>query len=327
MEQTHIRIGVVQWRVEHVDNLQDFFWKMESQVRALAHAGADFVLFPEYFALPLLTLFEDHREYRQHFFSTLSPEEIYPDHPAPHAPDVAHGMRQLADFSDHLITRCAAMATKYEVNIVAGSMPVLEGDTLYNTSVLCHRSGKTDSYHKIHLTPYEVDIMQLSPGHDPGIFDTDMGRMAILICYDVEFPELGRLCADAGCRIAFVPYSTDTEHGHWRVRHSAQALAVYGECYVATAGCTGNMPEVPAIEFQYAQSGIYTPCDHGFPAGGVLAEAPPNADAAIYADVHPELLTRLRHHGTVRNSRDRRQEVYTRHTVFSPVNTVPKNFF
>ncbi|NUQ25171.1 MAG: carbon-nitrogen hydrolase family protein [Saprospiraceae bacterium] len=326
MKQTHIRIGVVQWHMEHMENLQAFFWKMESEVKVLAQAGADFVLFPEYFTLPLLTLFDEHREYRQHFYSTLTPEEIY-GADAPPVPDVAHGMRQLADFSEPIIARCVAMAVKYKVNIVAGSMPIMEHDLLYNTALLCHRDGRLDRYHKIHLTPYEVDVMQLSPGHDPGIFDTDMGRMAILICYDVEFPELGRLCADAGCLLAFVPYSTESEHGHWRVRHSAQALAVYGECYVATAGCTGNMPEVPAIEFQYAQSGIYTPCDHGFPAGGILAEAPPNTQAFIYADLHPELLTRLRHHGTVRNSRDRRKEVYARQTVFSPINTVPKNFF
>lgn len=312
--------------MEHMENLQAFFWKMESEVKVLAQAGVDFVLFPEYFTLPLLTLFDEHREYRQHFYSTLTPEEIY-GADAPPAPDVAHGMRQLADFSEPIIARCVAMAVKYKVNIVAGSMPIMEHDALYNTALLCHRDGRLNRYHKIHLTPYEVDVMQLSPGHDPGIFDTDMGRMAILICYDVEFPELGRLCADAGCLLAFVPYSTESEHGHWRVRHSAQALAVYGECYVATAGCTGNMPEVPAIEFQYAQSGIYTPCDHGFPAGGILAEAPPNTQAFIYADLHPELLTRLRHHGTVRNSRDRRKEVYARQTVFSPINTVPKNFF
>jgi predicted amidohydrolase len=54
------------------------------------------------------------------------------------------------------------------------------------------------------------------------VFDTDCGKIGILICYDVEFPELSRLLADDGMDILFVPFLTDTQNGYSRVRYCAQ---------------------------------------------------------------------------------------------------------
>jgi predicted amidohydrolase len=64
-----------------------------------------------------------------------------------------------------------------------------------------------------------------------------------VICYDVEFPELSRLMADQGMNILFVPFLTDTQNGYTRVKHCAQARAIENECYVAIAGCVGNLPK------------------------------------------------------------------------------------
>jgi predicted amidohydrolase len=59
----------------------------------------------------------------------------------------------------------------------------------------------------------------------------------------VEFPELSRLMADQGMNILFVPFLTDTQNGYTRVKHCAQARAIENECYVAIAGCVGNLPK------------------------------------------------------------------------------------
>jgi predicted amidohydrolase len=42
-------------------------------------------------------------------------------------------------------------------------------------------------------------------------FDTDFGKIGILVCYDVEFPELSRILSDEGMKILFVPFWTDTK--------------------------------------------------------------------------------------------------------------------
>jgi len=90
-------------------------------------------------------------------------------------------------------------------------------------------------------------------------YDTDCGEIGILICYDVEFPELGRILADQGMNILFVPFLTDTRNGYSRVRHCAQARAIENECYVAIAGLVGNLPKVKNMDIQFAQSIVFFP--------------------------------------------------------------------
>jgi predicted amidohydrolase len=112
-------------------------------------------------------------------------------------------------------------------------------------------------------------------GRQIKVFDTDAGKIGILICYDVEFPELGRIMAEQGLEILFVPFVTDTQNGYNRVRHCAQARAIENECYVAIAGCVGNLPRVNNMDIQYAQSAVFSPSDFAFPTSTVVSEATP----------------------------------------------------
>jgi len=141
-------------------------------------------------------------------------------------------------------------------------------------------------------------------------FDTDCGKIGILICYDVEFPELGRLLADDGMDILFVPFLTDTQNGYSRVRNCAQARAIENECYVAIAGSVGNLPNVHNMDIQYAQSMVFTPCDFAFPTNGIKAEATANSEMILIADVDIDSLRELNQLGTVRNLKDRRKDIY-----------------
>lgn len=147
-------------------------------------------------------------------------------------------------------------------------------------------------------------------GNSLKAFDTDCGKIGVLICYDVEFPELSRLLADDGMDILFVPFLTDTQNGFSRVNHCAQARAIENECYVAIAGCVGNLPKVHNMDIQYAQSKVFTPCDFSFPTDGVKAEATPNTEMILIGDVDLDLLRELNQFGSVKNLRDRRKDVY-----------------
>ncbi|HKK79972.1 MAG TPA: nitrilase-related carbon-nitrogen hydrolase, partial [Phaeodactylibacter sp.] len=142
------------------------------------------------------------------------------------------------------------------------------------------------------------------------VFDTDCGKVGILICYDVEFPELARIYADQGMQILFVPFLTDTQNGYNRVRLCAQARAIENECYVVMAGAVGNLPRVNNMDINYAQSAIFTPSDFAFPTNAIRSEATPNTEMTVIADVNLELLKELHEYGSVNTLKDRRRDLY-----------------
>jgi predicted amidohydrolase len=143
------------------------------------------------------------------------------------------------------------------------------------------------------------------------VLQTDCGPIGVLICYDVEFPELSRILAKDDMRLLFVPFLTDTQNGYSRVRYCARARAIENECYVAIAGSVGNLPKVENMDIQFAQSVVFTPCDFAFPTTGIKAEATPNTEMILVADVDLDLLRELHEFGAVRNIKDRRTDVYS----------------
>jgi len=121
---------------------------------------------------------------------------------------------------------------------------------------------------------------------------------------------LGRFLADEGMKILFVPFLTDTQNAYSRVRYCAQARAIENECYVAIAGSVGNLPNVHNMDIQYAQSMVFTPCDFAFPTNGIRSEATANTEMILIADVDIDQLNELHDYGSVKNLKDRRNDLY-----------------
>lgn len=280
-----VRIGLVQWQMRSLTTLDTLIEQMEYFVDAVSDYGSDFCLFPEWFNAPLMAKYNDLRE--------------------------VDAVRKLAEYTEPLREKMVEFAIGYNVNIIAGSMPIIEADgTLKNVSYLCRRDGSWDSTYKLHPTPDEVRVWGMSGGDKIQTFETDAGRIGVLICYDVEFPELSRLLADEEMEILFVPFQTDTQTGFNRVRICAQARAIENECYVVIAGNVGNLPRVHNMDIQYAQSAIFTPSDFAFPVDAVRAEATPNTEMTLIADLNLKLLKELHNHGSVQNLKDRRTDLY-----------------
>ncbi|MBA3846269.1 MAG: carbon-nitrogen hydrolase, partial [Planctomycetes bacterium] len=150
----------------------------------------------------------------------------------------------------------------------------------------------------------------VEPGDRVEVFDTDRGRIAILICYDIEFPELSRIAASKGASLIFVPFNTDIRSGYLRVRYCAQARCIENNVYVIMSGACGNLPQVEGADLHYAQSCILTPSDVAFARDGVAAEATPNVETMIVHDLDLALLRRARVNGAVRTWDDRRVDMY-----------------
>src|SRR5690606_12536992 len=153
---------------------------------------------------------------------------------------------------------------------------------------------------------------EVGGGHKADVLPTEAGPTGLMICYDSEFPQLGRRPTDQGALLLFVPSCTDVRSGHLRVRYRCQARAVADQGGVVAGGNVGHCPNVANFDIQYAQSGVYTPCDFPFPPEGIAAEASPQVEQIVFADLDLEALQQARRSGTVRNLQDRRPALYAR---------------
>jgi predicted amidohydrolase/GNAT superfamily N-acetyltransferase len=280
-----VRLGLIQWQMRPFYRIETFYEQAEFFIDVVSGYNSDFVLFPELFNAPLMVDYN-------------------------HLPE-SEAIRKIAVFTEPIRDKFIELAISYNVNIITGSMPFLRDGKLYNIGYLCRRDGTHEMFEKLHITPNEVNYWGMSGGSKLTTFDTDCGKIGILICYDVEFPELPRLLASDGMKILFVPFLTDTQNGFTRVQRTAQCRAIENECYVAIAGSVGNLPKVNNMDIQFAQSGVFTPSDFAFPTDGIKAQATPNAEMALLVDVDLDLLKELHNHGTVRNIKDRRTDIYS----------------
>ncbi len=279
-----VRVGTVQWQMRPVGSIDGVLTQVEFFIDALAGYKADFALFPEFFNAPLMAQFNQGNP--------------------------AEAIRGLARFTEPMVEQMRELAVAYNINIIAGSMPVYQDQQLYNVSYLLHRDGHIEHQYKLHVTPDEVAYWGMRGGEQLRIFETDVGKIGILICYDVEFPELSRILSEKGVQILFVPYWTDTRNGYLRVRHCAQARAIENECYVAITGSVGNLPRIENIDVQYSHSAVFTPSDFSFDRDAIAAETTPNTEMTLVVDLDLDKLTQLRQSGTVRNFLNRRRDLY-----------------
>ena len=279
-----VRLGLIQWQMRLYNGLDELMQQVEFFVDAVSGYRADFALFPEFFNAPLMA---DNNHLSE-----------------------SDAIRELAKHTEVIVHKFSELSISYNINIITGSMPEVISGKLYNVGYLCRRDGSIERYEKLHITPDEEKIWGMVGGSELKTFDTDCGKIGILICYDAQFPELSRLLADEGMDILFVPFLTDTQNGYSRIRNCSQARAIENECYVAIAGSVGNIPKVHNMDIQFAQSMVFTPCDFAFPTNGIKAEATPNTEMILIADVDLDLLRELNHSGSVRNLKDRRTDIY-----------------
>ncbi len=282
-----VRTGLVQYPMNRVSSFEEFAQKITYYVDTASDYRCDFLVFPELISVQLLSI-------------------VAPGRPSDQA-------RELATYADRYRELFRDLAVRYNVNLIGGSTFVLEDDQLFNAAYLFRRDGTVDAQKKIHVTPAEQRWWGMSGGDKVQVFDTDRGRIAILICYDVEFPELCRVVAAQGARILFVPFNTNDRPGYLRVRTCAHARCIENHMYVVVAGCVGHLPGVENADLHFAQSAVLTPCDIAFPFNGVAIEAEPALDELVVQDIDLEQLRRHRAMGTVRNWDDRRSDLYHVH--------------
>jgi predicted amidohydrolase/GNAT superfamily N-acetyltransferase len=283
---SRVRIATMQYLLRPITRFEDFATQVEFFVRSAREYRCQFVLFPEYFTMQLLSYLRD---------------------PAP-----ARAVRRLALLSREYEELFKRLAKETGLYIVAGTHPVVQGNELFNAAHLFTPNGLVFRQKKVHLTPTEKGPYQMSRGHGFYVYDTEYGKIAILVCYDVEFPEAARVLAEGGAEILFVPSCTDERQGFCRVRYCAQARASENQIYVAMASTVGNLPEVPHMATHYGQAAVLTPSDYFFARDGIAAEGTVNQEQIVIADVDLDILDEQRVNGTVIPLNDMIKDAYDR---------------
>ncbi|HKY41024.1 MAG TPA: bifunctional GNAT family N-acetyltransferase/carbon-nitrogen hydrolase family protein [Polyangiaceae bacterium] len=278
------RLACVQYQMRRIKSFEDFAQQVSYFVGVAADYRADFLLLPELVAAQLLSA-EDTRTAKE-------------------------GMRRLAGYRERFEDLMRGLAMKHGMTVIAGSLPVLEGERLLNVAFTCLPSGDVVLQPKLHITPTEREAWGISGGSALRPIDSPKARIGVLVCYDVEFPETSRYLADLGAEILFVPFCTDTRQSYLRVRYCAQARAIENQVYVALAGNVGNLPDVGHLDINYGQAAVLTPSDFAFARDGVAAEADSNEETVLICDVDLNALHAGRSSSTVTPRLDRRADLF-----------------
>jgi predicted amidohydrolase len=276
-----IRVASLQYFIRPVDTYEQF----QDQVVSLVETAQDYdcrlLVFPEYFTCQLLTLGNVKRPINEQ-------------------------IRDLANQGERFVKMMQDLAKGSGMYIVAGTIPVIQEGTgkIFNESYFFNPKGKYGVQGKIHMTRFETEDWFVSSQEKFKIFDTEFGKVAITICYDVEFPELARAAARHGAYILIVPSCTDDRQSFLRVRYCAQARAIENQMFVVHSPTVGSLPMVPAVPLNYGQAAILTPSDFIFSRDGILAEGVPNQESMVLGELDLKIIHEARERGTVLPLRD-----------------------
>ena len=271
-----LRVASLQYLIRPVSSFDQFAAQVEGLVDTAAGYDCKLLVFPEYFTAQLLTLGDVHRP---------MPEQI----------------RALAGECGRFVDLMRAMAMRRDLYIVAGTIPVFDqgANVVRNQCFFCSPRGATGVQGKLKMTRFEREEWSVSDSRTLRVFETEFGRVAIAICYDVEFPEIARAAARLDAHILVVPSCTDDRQGFLRVRYCAHARAIENQMYVIHACTVGSLPMVPAVSLNYGQAGILTPNDFPFARDGILAEGHPNQEMMVIGELDLRTIAESRENGTV----------------------------
>ncbi len=278
-----LRVSAVQYHLHTIDHFQEFEAQVTHYVKAAQEYDAEFLLFPEFITTQLMSI---------------------------PGPNRALGIQDLPQFTDHYYELFTRLARESGMHIIGGTHVIKEQGKLYNVAHMFYPDGRMAKQPKLHITPTETEEWNIAPGEGLQVFETDKGTVALLTCYDIEFPEIVRMAKAKGADVIFGPSCTDDVHGFYRVRYCCHARAVENQVYVVTSGTVGSLPTVDFMRSNYGQAAVIAPNDIPFPPGGIIMEGDKNQDMLITADLDLSLLEEVRKAGSVTTWRDRRSDLY-----------------
>ncbi|MCE8007122.1 carbon-nitrogen hydrolase family protein [Aestuariivita sp.] len=271
-----MKVAAAAYALDVLESWQAYEDKLAAWVAEAAGAGAELLVFPEYGAMEL---------------ATLAGPEV--------AGDLEGSLHAVADRLARADAVHQRLAADYGVHILAASGPAAGNPRPVNRARLITPEGAVGVQDKQIMTRFEREPWDVAPGGPLRIFETDLGRIGVLICYDAEFPLLARALAEAD--IILVPSCTDALSGYWRVRIGAMARALEGQCITVMSSLVGKADWSEAVDITTGAGGIFGPPDRGFPPSGVLAVGEIGQCGWTYAQIDLQAIAAVRRDGDVLN--------------------------
>ncbi|MCK9151198.1 carbon-nitrogen hydrolase family protein [Methanobacterium alcaliphilum] len=243
------KIGLCQMEV--VDSKQENISKALKMIESAASNGAELVILPEMFNCPY-----DNTKFLEYAESVDDSVTLY---------------------------SLSEIASKLNINLIAGSIPEKTEQGIYNTSFVFNPNGEIIGFHrKMHLFDIEVpgqiffkESDTLESGDIITVIETGLCKIGLGICYDMRFPELSRLMALQGAELLVFPgaFNMTTGPAHWETLIRCRSLD--NQVYVAAASPARN------IDASYVSYGHSMVCD---PWGSILKQAK-FEETIIYAEI------------------------------------------
>lgn len=276
-----ITVAAAQYPIERLPSLAAVKAKHARWVAEAAAGGADLVLFPEYAAMEI---------------AGTCPDDI--------AGDLAASLAAVARLRPEIDAHLLRLSQHHRIHILGPSGPARRPDgSVANSAHLVTPQGRAGVQDKMIMTPFERK-WGVTGGSRPQVFETALGRVGILICYDSEFPLLARTMAEAGARLILIPACTERISGFNRVRTAALARALENTLATVMSPTVGDAPWSPAVDRNSGAAGVFVPAEAAVSDTGVLAEGRLDAAQLVYAGIDFAHLERLRTSGEMRNAAD-----------------------
>jgi predicted amidohydrolase len=273
---TTLRVACVQLALVQEKTVDDFLSHIERLVAEAAEGSAKIVVFPEMASTGLLGSITDH---------AVTAITIADDYAAVLAP-------MFQQFS----IAAAKWAKRYSLVVLAGSHNRRADDgSLRNTAILAHPDGRVEFQDKLHLTPQEIEL-DARGGDQLLVTKVEEFTVGVLICADIQYPELSRHLAGKGVDLVLCPSLTWNRRGVFRVRTGCSARAMENQFFVAMSPLVGEsgLPE-DAVLHALGTPLVTAPVDKTFGLNdGVFANYDGNGEGILYADLDLDLLTASR---------------------------------
>lgn len=271
-----MRVAAANWKIRRIRGDSEFFGHLYDVVEAAHDKDVDLLVLPELFILELLHLEPDLAEHK------------VPKYLVQYQEAFEEWLKRISDSSG--------------IMVVAGSHFRKEDGGIVNACAVAEPGLPLRFGSKNNLTVYEREVWGLMPGS--GLVRPARPRVGVTICYDSEFPEAGRVLAEAGVTVQCVPAYTETRYGFQRVRWSCLARATENQYFVIHSSLVGDLGREP-VPHTYGSSAILTPSIAPFPESAILAETALNEEGLAVANLDFSSMEDARLHGDVRNFNDR----------------------
>lgn len=283
---TALTLAACQYKIDLIETWEGYVVHLTGLVHQAVERGAKLVLLPEYAGLVLAGQLDS--QTRSDLHGSIA------------------GIQPLIPVWVEL---CEELARTHAIVFQPGSAPVLDPDGQYrNRAFLFGPDGLVGHQDKIIMTRFEREQWGIAAAKD-GLtaFDTPLGKLGILICYDNEFPMLAHTLAEQGADLILAPSCTDTLAGAYRVRIGAQARALENQIAVLSSPTAGTAPWSPALDENRGRAALYVPSDYGMPPSGIYAESESDEVEEshwLITEIDLDTVRRLRTEGQVATRRD-----------------------